>query len=249
MADKHDRLQDDVAAYAAGPLDPIERSWTEAHLRRCTACTGRLEGYQAVLTLLPHALTPETPPAWALATLLSEARRRRAISEAARARPEAWEAWWRGPLGIRPFRWVTVAVCAGLLGWNLALHRQLANRAAPVPVEQLARLPDGRVVALIGTGTPGASARLYVAEDGQRGELAIAGLPALPPERVYQLWFARPGAPPVSGGVFRVDVRGAALAVVVIPVALEPARAVAVTEEPAPGSLAPTGLHLLDRRI
>jgi anti-sigma-K factor RskA len=137
----------------------------------------------------------------------------------------------------------------GLLGWNVVLHRELASRRIPVAVEQLARLPDGRIVALIGTGTPRASARLYVAEDGRRGELAIAGLPTLPPERVYQLWFARPGGPPVSGGVFRVDVRGEALTVVAIPVALEPARAVAVTEEPAPGSPAPTGQHLLDRRI
>jgi hypothetical protein len=46
-----------------------------------------------------------------------------------------------------------------------------------------------------------------------------------------------------------VDARGEALAVAVVPVALEPARAVAVTEEPAPGSPAPTGPHLLDRRI
>ena len=88
-----------------------------------------------------------------------------------------------------------------------------------------------------------------MAGDGRRGELAIAGLPALPPGRVYQLWFARPGGPPISGGAFQVDGRGEALAVVVIPVALEPARAVAVTEEPAPGSPTPTGPHLLDRRI
>jgi hypothetical protein len=59
----------------------------------------------------------------------------------------------------------------------------------------------------------------------------------------------RTGAAPISGGVFGVDARGEALAVAVVPVALEPARAVAVTEEPAPGSPAPTGPHLLDRRI
>jgi anti-sigma-K factor RskA len=144
---------------------------------------------------------------------------------------------------------MTAAVFLGLLGWNLALHRQIAGRAAPVPVEQLARLPDGRIVALIGTGTPQASARLYVDREGRRGELAIAGLPALPPARVYQLWFARPGGPPISGGVFRADAQGEALALVVIPVALEPARAIAVTEEPAPGSPAPTGPHLLDRLL
>jgi anti-sigma-K factor RskA len=105
------------------------------------------------------------------------------------------------------------------------------------------------MIALVGTGTAGASARLSVAADGRRGELAITGLPKLAPGRVYQLWFARTGAAPISGGVFGVDARGEALAVVVVPVALEPARAVAVTEEPAPGSPAPTGPHLLDRRI
>ena len=249
MTDRHDRLQDDVAIYAMGPLDPIEQTWTETHLRRCGACAGRLRGYQAVLALLPQALPAEPPPAEALAALLAEARRRRPIPAVARSQRQTEVAWWWWPRRIRPIGWVTVAVCVGLLGWNLALHRQLANRAAPVPVEELARLPDGRMVALLGTGTPGASARLYVAADGQRGELAIAGLPSLPPGRVYQLWFARAGGPPISGGVFRVDVRGEALAVVVIPVALEPARAVAVTEEPAPGSLAPTGPHLLDRRV
>jgi hypothetical protein len=94
------------------------------------------------------------------------------------------------------------------------------------------------MIALVGTGTAGASARLSVAADGRRGELAITGLPKLAPGRVYQLWFARTGAAPISGGVFGVDARGEALA-----------RAVAVTEEPAPGSPEPTGPHLLDRRI
>ena len=249
MADKHERLQDDVAGYATGTLDPIERRWTEAHLQRCDGCPDRLREYWAVLGLLPHALPSESPPAGALTALLAEARRRRAVAEAPAGRREAAVTWWGWPARIRPLGWVTAAVLLGLLGWNLTLHRQLTGRAMSVPVEQLARLPDGRIVALIGTGTRGASARLYVNEDGRRGELAIAGLPALPPERVYQLWFARPGGPPISGGVFRADARGEALAVVVVPVALEPARAIAVTEEPAPGSPAPTGPHLLDRRL
>ena len=237
-----------MAAYAAGPLEPIERTWTETHLRRCEGCADRFREYRTVLDLLPYTLPIEEPPAGALADVRAEARRRRGASAASVGRRRADVAWWRRPEQIGPRRWVVTAAFVGLLGWNLALHWQLAGRTTPVPVEQLARLPDGRIVALIGTGTPRASARLFVAEDGRRGELAIAGLPLLPAGRVYQLWFARPGEPPISGGVFHVDDRGKALAVVVIPVTLEPARAVAVTEEPAPGSLAPTGPHLLDRR-
>ena len=40
------------------------------------------------------------------------------------------------------------------------------------------------MIALVGTGTAGASGRLSVAADGRRGELAITGLPKLAPGRV-----------------------------------------------------------------
>jgi anti-sigma-K factor RskA len=249
MTDEHDRLRDDVAAYAVAILDAVEQTRVEGHLRRCEACARRLHEYRAIFGLLPHALPSQTPTAGALTTLLAEARRRRASADATRARQHAAGAWWRRPAHAGPLGWATAAAFLALIGWNLALHWQIVGRPAPVPVEQLARLPDGRIVALIGTGTPQASARIFVDREGRRGELAIAGLPALPPGRVYQLWFARPGGPPISGGVFRADTRGEALVVVVVPVALEPARAIAVTEEPAPGSPAPTGPHLLDRQL
>jgi anti-sigma-K factor RskA len=249
MADRHGRLRDDVAAHALGLLDPIERTWTETHLGRCEVCAAHLRDYREVFALLPHALPGEVPPVGTLAVLLGEARRRRARSPASPPARRSDVAWWRWPEGVRPLRWATAAVIVGLLAWNLALHRQLAARVTTVPVERLARLADGRVVALIGTGTPGASARLFVPEDRRHGELAIVGLPPLPAGRVYQVWFARVGGPPISGGVFQVDDAGAALALVVVPVAIELGRAIAVTEEPAPGSLAPTGPHLLDRRI
>ena len=83
-------------------------------------------------------------------------------------------------------------------------------------------------------------------EDGRQAELALAGLRPLPADRVYQLWFAQPGQPTLTGGAFRVDVAGRAVTPVTIPAALAQVTAVAVTEEPAPGSPGPTGAHLLD---
>jgi hypothetical protein len=83
-----------------------------------------------------------------------------------------------------------------------------------------ARLPVGSVVELVGTGTPGASARPYVRTDGQSGELAVAGLSPLRSDCVYQLWFARPGETPVTGGPFRVNARGEAIASVTVPLPL-----------------------------
>jgi len=73
-----------------------------------------------------------------------------------------------------------------------------------------------------------------------------ADLPRLPAGRTYQLWFARPGLVPQSGGVFVVNARGEALAPVVLPGPLDTFTITSVTEEPAGGSPSPTGPHLLD---
>jgi Anti-sigma-K factor rskA len=105
-----------------------------------------------------------------------------------------------------------------------------------------------RSEALEGTGRPGASARLFVDRQGSWAWLAVAGLRPLPRERVYQLWFARPGEPTVSGATFRVDAEGGAVTPVRLPAALGTVSAIAVTEEAAPASLRPTGPHLLDGR-
>ena len=145
---------------------------------------------------------------------------------------------------------VLTTLVASLLIWNVVLQRELTRRApGPVPgpeVEALSRRP-GRLVILAGTGQPGASARLFVAVDGG-GHLAISGLTPLPRERTYQVWFIRTGASAVTGGTFRVDARGLAWVKATVPASLDEVSAIAVTEEPAPGSVSPTGQHLLEAK-
>jgi anti-sigma-K factor RskA len=136
---------------------------------------------------------------------------------------------------------------AGLLIWNVMLQREASIRPPGPEVEALARRP-GRLVILASTSMPNASARLLVAVDGHHGHLAIAGLRPLPRERAYQLWFIPATAPPMSGGVFAVDTSGRAWVSITVPVSLDEARAIAVTEEPTTGSGAPTGKYLLEAR-
>ena len=152
----------------------------------------------------------------------------------------------RGMLArLAPIGWAAAllfVVASGLLtyAWSAT------GPHASLQVELLARLPGGQLLTLHGTGVPTATARLYVVESGRRAELTVDGLPPLLPDRVYQLWFAEPGQPIRTGGAFRVDPRGDAVVQVTIPTPLERVRAVAVTQEPAPGSTGPTGDHLLD---
>jgi len=153
------------------------------------------------------------------------------------------------PSWLRLAKWPTVAAAlAALLFWNVTLQRELVQRwpgPAPGPeVEALSRRP-GRIVILTGTGQPGASARIFLAVDGG-GHLAASGLPPLPRGRIYQLWFERTGSPVATGATFGVDAHGRAWVKVAVPGTLNDVHAIVITDEPAPGSATPTGMHLLD---
>jgi anti-sigma-K factor RskA len=245
VTDSHEAWLDDAAAYVLGTLDAPGRARMDAHVRTCPVCTQRIDEHRRVLAALPYALPAGDLPATLRASILARARASTRPRRRASPPPHAWATrLWR------PLAWAAAALVIITLGlWNVELRQRLAGIGEPLEVGRLARLPVGPVVELVGTGTPGASARLYVTADGQRGELAVAGLPALGSDRVYQLWFARAGEAPISGGPFTVNPRGEAIVPVAVPLPLAEVRAIAITEEPAPGVRAPTGKHLLDRRV
>ena len=229
MTDDH--VTDDLAAYVLESLDAPERAVVEVHIATCRTCAQRLGEYQAVVGALPLALPPVTPPPAAWATIHSAVRARRRRNR-----------WWTR------VAWPAVtALAASLVLWNVLLQRELNHYRSGPQVEALARRP-GRMVILLGTGQPGASARLFIASDGGHGHLAVAGLDPLPRNRVYQLWLVRSGAPAASAATFTVDDRRRAWVSVEPPASLDDVAAITVTAEPAPGSGAPTGARVLDAR-
>ena len=96
-----------------------------------------------------------------------------------------------------------------------------------IPLEGQAGAPSAS-----GTAHWSATVGLVVSADG---------LPALTPDRVYQLWIIRPDAPgPVSAGFLALHASGTAtLASTSADVLVRPAT-LAVTNEPAGGSAGPT---------
>jgi anti-sigma-K factor RskA len=109
--------------------------------------------------------------------------------------------------------------------------------------------PDMQRVDLAGQAVaPGSSARAFMSP---RSGLAFAAnqLPALPADKVYQLWVIPQGRPPVSAGLLAPDPSGHASLFVPMPGDMPPAEVVAVTVEPAGGVPAPTGDMVLVGKV
>ena len=95
------------------------------------------------------------------------------------------------------------------------------------------------------TGAPTAGGELLLTPDLTQAAVAVHGLPPLPPDRSYQVWFNRPDGTWVSGGVFGVSERGGADVLVRRPESLPVYDACWITEEPGGGSPFPTGQRVL----
>jgi anti-sigma-K factor RskA len=87
---------------------------------------------------------------------------------------------------------------------------------------------------------PGSSARAFVS---RQSGLAFAAnqLPALPADKVYQLWVIPVGQAPVNAGLLAPDASGHATLFFPMPADMPPAAVIAVTVEPAGGVPQPTG--------
>jgi anti-sigma-K factor RskA len=105
--------------------------------------------------------------------------------------------------------------------------------------------PDMQRVDLAGQPVaPASSARAFVS---RHSGLAFAAnqLPALPADKVYQLWVIPQGQAPVSAGLLAPDASGHASLFFMMPAEMPPPAVIAVTVEPAGGVPQPTGEMVL----
>lgn len=121
------------------------------------------------------------------------------------------------------------------------LHATQQTLASVRADRQLLAAPDAHTAALAGTdAATSARARLTYDEGTGRAVFVVAGLPAPPAGKAYQLWFIADGKP-LPGNVFTPDASGRAELRPQIPAAGRHAQIFAVTLEPQTGVPAPTG--------
>ena len=266
----HAHFDELAAGYALGVLDPSDLEVFKTHLATCETCQATLADLDRVSTGIGLSVEPVAPPPALRARVLAQATRsdqERRVVEPARAPVGPRTAgWWR----MAAAAGLVLAVGTGMYAWGL--RQQLASarvviadlterearvrgqlaaaREAAVTLAStldVLRSPDVvRVDLRAADTTSPAAARAFVSAG--RGVIFSADrLPSIGPNRTYQLWVipAGPGAAPVSVGLFDIDATGTSAVSLALSSAVTSVAAVAVSEEPAGGSLAPTSAPLL----
>ena len=234
----HDTYETLAAVYAVGALDGDDLARFQAHRAEgCDHCETIVRESHEALARAALAAAPAVPPPHVKAAL--QARVDAATRPSARALRRGWLAWAAATAAVVA---LAVMLASGVVAarYEARLGQMARERAAlraQVAALELLRDPATRVIELRSPSGTDALARV-IWNDKAGGQLLVAKLPPAPSGKAYELW-ALGGGAPRPAGLFQVDAEGHA--VQTIEPGGEPAKAFAVTLEPATGVPAPTG--------
>jgi anti-sigma-K factor RskA len=231
---EHGEMEDSVAAYVLGALDPEEASRVEAHLEGCAVCREIAARLARVVSVIPLAGEASLPPERLRARILA------AVSAEPNSAPPPVRR--RSPMVPLPMiqrlpsrvpAWAAAALVAAVVAF--ALGAGIGSRLGHVTSTSTAA-----EYTISGSGElAGAQARVISLKQDAVVFVEFSGLPQLASTRVYELWIIAPGAAPQPAGVFRPDPDGSK--VLVLSRSFKGQVVMAVTREPGPGgSPAPT---------
>jgi anti-sigma-K factor RskA len=251
----HEQFDEDLALYALDALSGEERANLEKHLETCSSCRMELEQLRGDGALLALSTLGPKPPARARQRLLDAVAKEAANSPAERARRDGTSmvgrrSWW-GWLG-----WAaTVAVivfAASLWKENMGLRESLASvsmrvEATTKDLADMRRIvapiiaPEAQRITLVSVKTPvQPQGKAFYLRDRSSLVFVASNMPALPPQKAYELWLIPAQGAPIPAGVFKPDAHGSATVVnPPLPAGAE-AKAFAITVENEGGASAPT---------
>jgi len=257
--DTHEQFAEDLALYALNALEGQERADLEKHLATCNACRAELEQLRGDGALLALATVGPKPPARARQRLLDSVATEAAASptlaqktrEDGAAGSEVTRHSWWGWLG-----WAATAAvivfAASLWKENISLKQTLVSASSQMAenarqLEQIRKIaapiiePEAQRVTLVSLKTPPQpQGKAFYLKN--RGSLVFVAndMPALPPQKAYELWLIPVQGAPIPAGVFKPNAHGSATVVnPPLPAGAE-AKAFAITVENEAGSAAPT---------
>lgn len=263
---EHIRLED-LELLALGALPENEAEAVQAHVSGCDECAARLAEARGNATLLAFATKQEQPAGTIKAELMARVRANRQSEEMnawptrlhtespekkEKERSSGWLTWVLAAAGV-----LLALVSFGLSWQNRRIVAQLEQerKVAESSIrerEQIEKLvgmlaaPDTLTVKLAGQGEM-ANATGLVKFNAKAGMVVYeaANLPELPAGKSYQMWLVPVSGAPVSAGLLGPGGRAwGNMWTADVPTNM-PAKAFAVTIEPAGGMAQPTGPKVL----
>jgi anti-sigma-K factor RskA len=233
-----------TGAYALDAVDDVERRRFEEHLLGCPGCAQEVHELRATAVRLGLAVT-EQPPARLHDRVLTEIsgvrqdRPRRPVSH--RARLTARRTWLVRVGAVAAAIALAGAATLGVLVAR-ADHQLAGTRAQLAEAQPLSRVlsaPDAHTISATADGNEG-TATLVVSNELDAGILTVSAMPSPPAGHAYQAWVIGPDGPHSAG---LLSSTGAAPPRLVHGLRAE--SSIAVTVEPASGSLVPTSIPVL----
>jgi len=242
----HDQFADDLALLALEALQGDERVTLEKHLEGCSSCRSELERLRGDMALLALSASGPAPPRRSRERLLKAIAKEPRAQKIGAARRSSWT--------LLP--WLPAAAFLLVAGFFWQQSDRLAQRVARLQDEsaqQQTQLERAREVVSTLTSTDALRVTLVAAQAPpqpqgkaiyvrERSSLIFlaSNMPALPPQKSYELWLIPTNGAPIPAGMFKPDARGSATVVEPpLPGGVE-AKAFAITVEPEQGSSAPT---------
>lgn len=225
---------DNAAPYVLGALEEHEHDEFRKHLESCAICREEVAALEVVTGALPAAVEQHSAPAAlkqrVMASIDEDVRSEQALapaggrSRSSRRTAPAWLSWRAlapGALAAAAIVLAVVALSSG--GSSSTAGTRVFHAQAPAGADVSLRVSDGR------------------------GQLDISGMPQTPPQRIYEVWVKRSGAPEPTDALFTVTGKGDAT--VGVPGSLKGATVVMVTAEPLGGTKVPTSTPVIVAKL
>jgi len=228
---EHERWSEEVAAYMLGALDPGDAAEFERHAEGCERCRSEMRWLSTAVEVLPEAVERHEPPPALRQRLMAE------VDADARAGGAANELAEPGLLQRAGGRITGLGSGSGdwrRLAWLGALLLVVVALGG-YEIGTNGNGSGGTTSTFISGHTPGVTAE--VVREGDSGEIHLASVSSLPPNRVLEAWVRRDGEVEPVKALFVPDGEGNATT----PLGdMHGVDLVMVTTEPEGGSQAPT---------